>query len=295
MSIIVTVAVPVHNGEKTLQNCIVALKRQNIPSDSYEILVVDDGSTDGTVLSVQNFQVKLISQPHLGAGAARNAAIREAKGLWLAFTDADCIPSRTWLSRLLLAVENKNIRVLGAAGQLIGIGSRTAPARYFDLSDSFNVEKHLSHPVYPYALLGNVMYFRQALLDVGGIDQRYDHYFGPDLHDRLLQTYGGEFYYVPHAVVFHRNPSTWRSFFIQQYRYGVGYAQFMIHHRDQIPWTFSNEFNAWERVFSCGLSALKIGHGDDNLLLRGNFFRLLAQRIGFFLTYWNQTERKKWY
>ena len=295
MTIIVTVAIPVYNGEKTIKNCLEALEKQNIPRDSYEIIVVDDGSIDGTVSVVNNYQLKLIKQPHLSVAAARNAAIAEAKGRWLAFTDADCLPSRVWLNSLLQAVDNKeNTRVLGAAGQLIGIRSQKAPARYFDMSGGFDVEKHITHPVFPYALHGNVMYIREALVAIGGLDERYGHYHGPDLHDRLSRSYGGEFYYVPRAVVFHYNRSTWRSFWIQQFHYGVGYAQFLIHHRDQISWSFFHEWKAWKQVFYSGINALKTGDSDESLLRRGNFYKLLAQRMGFLITFWNHAERKKW-
>jgi len=88
----VSVIIPAFNEAKTIGHCLESLRRQtDLP---LEILVVDDSSTDGTVLVVKQFgqgykRVRLLSQAHLGPAKARNLAAKQAKGKVLVFADAD--------------------------------------------------------------------------------------------------------------------------------------------------------------------------------------------------------------
>ena len=87
-SIKISVVIPSFNREKTIEKCIRSVMNQSYPP--YEILVVDDGSTDGTIQKIASLHidmVRLLQQEHKGAQAARNYGIREAKGDYIAFLD----------------------------------------------------------------------------------------------------------------------------------------------------------------------------------------------------------------
>lgn len=90
----ISVVIPVYNREKTIDRCISSIINQTYKP--LEIIVVDDGSSDSTVSLVEQWidksneiQIKMYKQSHLGAQAARNKGIREAKGKWIAFLDSD--------------------------------------------------------------------------------------------------------------------------------------------------------------------------------------------------------------
>lgn len=86
----VSAVIPAYNREKTIRRCIDSVLRQTY--EVSEIIVVDDGSTDGTLEILANEykeKVKVIKQPHRGAQAARNAGIRAAEGEYIAFLDSD--------------------------------------------------------------------------------------------------------------------------------------------------------------------------------------------------------------
>src|SRR5512135_1174235 len=98
MSIHASVIVPAYNAASTIGDCLEALVRQTEPQANYELVVVDDGSTDGTADRARAFDaVRVISALHRGPAAARNLGARLSRGDVLLFTDADCAPSDSWV------------------------------------------------------------------------------------------------------------------------------------------------------------------------------------------------------
>lgn len=93
-----SVIVPARNAEATLSRTLQALGEQDLDRD-YEVIVVDDGSTDGTAALVASAAgpVRLVTQRASGPAAARNRGVAESRGGALAFCDADCCPEPGWL------------------------------------------------------------------------------------------------------------------------------------------------------------------------------------------------------
>jgi glycosyltransferase involved in cell wall biosynthesis len=96
--VVVSVIIPAYNAEATIARVLDALSRQDFDGDR-EVILVDDGSTDGTVAIAERAgsAVTVLRQRHLGPAAARNLGVRQAGGELLAFTDADCVPTPAWL------------------------------------------------------------------------------------------------------------------------------------------------------------------------------------------------------
>ena len=98
-----SVIVPVFNGADTIGECLASLLALDYPPSGFEIVVVDNGSTDGTAAVVAGLggRVRLLHEPVRGASAARNRGVRAARGRLVAFTDADCAVEPHWLARLV--------------------------------------------------------------------------------------------------------------------------------------------------------------------------------------------------
>jgi len=96
----ISVIVPAFNEERWIGACLAHLKDQSYPQKSYEIIVVDNGSTDDTAKIALKNGVTLLSEPRRSAYLARNLAIERSSGDWLAFTDADCLADYDWLMNL---------------------------------------------------------------------------------------------------------------------------------------------------------------------------------------------------
>ncbi|WP_396634871.1 glycosyltransferase [Maribacter sp. R86514] len=114
-----SIIIPLYNKEKYIERCLQSLLDQGLSSSDYEIIIVDDGSKDSSVATVNNYvnkknivNVKLISQINQGPSAARNNGLRIAEGDYLYFLDADDLLSKNALNVLLSLSKNKNLDIL---------------------------------------------------------------------------------------------------------------------------------------------------------------------------------------
>jgi len=100
-SLFVSVIVPAYNAERTVERCLEALTGQDYPKDLYEVILVDDGSTDKTGEIVGRYPVKYIRQENKGPATARNKGVEAAKGGIILFTDSDCVPEANWIEEMV--------------------------------------------------------------------------------------------------------------------------------------------------------------------------------------------------
>jgi glycosyltransferase involved in cell wall biosynthesis len=133
--VLVSVIIPVWNGEDCIRDCLCSLHAQTFPEQHFEIIVVDNGSTDGTRDVVEAFpQAMLLREAKPGSYAARNRGLEQARGKYVAFTDADCVPDARWVeSGYRALVGDKSVGI--AAGrieltQLDVTGSRSGALLY---------------------------------------------------------------------------------------------------------------------------------------------------------------------
>jgi len=175
-----------------------------------------------------------------------------------------------------------------------GHESNTPAARFVDMTGGLDAERHLSHPRFPFAPTGNVMYLRELLLTAGGFDERFATYDACDLHLRLRKITSLPFFFEPGALMLHRHRATWREYWKQQRGYGVGYAQFLICHRDLVYWGLADELRVLGTIATNFWRTLKPTQGDEAILRRGTFVRSAAQHLGFLQTFWNERERRRW-
>ncbi len=276
-----SVVIPAFNAENQVADAVRAVISQPLPRESFECLVVDDCSKDGTAEAAHNAGAVVIRHAtNRGPSAARNTGVEAARGEWIVFTDSDCVPSRRWLPSMLTAADAATRSTLALAGKTVGLNSQTPAARFMDLIGGLDAENYLRHEVMPWAPSCNLAVRRADLLAVGGFDPGFLNYETPELHLRLLDRFGGKVVCVPTALVMHRHRATWREFWRQQKSYGRGYAHFMRRYSDRWPWSLRRELMAWARLVPIGLRAFT-GRGDEGLMRRGIFLKHLAQRVGF--------------
>jgi len=107
----ITVAVCTFNGERTIRECMDGLVRLAYPN--YEVIVIDDGSTDGTAEIVRGYPVRLVQTENRGLSAARNLALQLARGEFIAYTDDAAHPAPHWLHYLAHAFRTSDAVAIG--------------------------------------------------------------------------------------------------------------------------------------------------------------------------------------
>ena len=97
----VSVIVPVRDGVAEIGRLLASLQDLDYPADRLEVIVVDNGSRDGTAEAAARFPVTVLQEPVPSSYAARNRGARAARFPWVAFTDSDCAAAPDWLRRLM--------------------------------------------------------------------------------------------------------------------------------------------------------------------------------------------------
>jgi glycosyltransferase involved in cell wall biosynthesis len=199
---VMSVIVPVWNGEARIGQCIEALKNQTLRADLFEIIVIDNGSTDSTVSVVaRHSDVILLQEPQPGSYAARNAGLTRARGEYVAFTDSDCTPQKDWLEQGLSAVEGR-----ADVGVVAGRVAFCEPVGTYDRA-CLNYERHLSMRQEEsvrsgLAITANWFSRKSILLEHGGFDATLKSGGDHELSHRIFKA-GFRTVYLPTAVVVH--------------------------------------------------------------------------------------------
>lgn len=109
----VSVIVPCRNDAASLPLVLAALERQTYPREQIQILVVDNGSTDGSWEAILDFSVERLREPVRSAYRARNRGIAAATGEYLLFLDADTVPCSEWIAELVLTAQAADFWLAG--------------------------------------------------------------------------------------------------------------------------------------------------------------------------------------
>ena len=175
-----SVVIPTYNRSLYLRELLKHLLMQDYPKDKHEIVVVDDGSTDGTetlantVVGEIDIAIRYYRQDHKGPAAARNLGIRKSEFDIVAFTDDDCRPDRDWLSKLnSYFVKDR---------ELVGVGGIQ-----FSSPEDIIPLTHHAPPIHAaiadnarFPGTNNVAYKKSILLEVNGFDENFGYVSAED-------------------------------------------------------------------------------------------------------------------
>lgn len=126
-----SVVIPAYNSERTLERCLLGVFGQKYFPPKFEVIVIDDGSTDTTAKIAKKFPVRLIKLPkNQGRIIARDNGVKKASFKYICFIDADCIPTKNWLLEIL----KENYQPI--MGKVIN-NYQTALGRFFHLMRRF--------------------------------------------------------------------------------------------------------------------------------------------------------------
>jgi GT2 family glycosyltransferase len=216
----VSVIVCTHNGERTLSQCLERLRGLAYPD--FEVIVVDDGSTDGSADIARAHGATLVQTEHRGLSFARNAGVERATGEVVAFLDDDAYPDPDWLHYVAAALRANGHAGVGGPNippeddGLVADCVAAAPGGPIHVLISDREAEHLPGC--------NMAFRKSALEEIGGFDERF-RVAGDDVDVCWrLQESGRTLGFSAGAVVMHRRrDSVWR-YLKQQYGYGKAEA-----------------------------------------------------------------------
>jgi len=230
----VSIIVPVLNRQEIIGKCIESLLKLDYPS--FEVVVVDNGSTDNTREVVLNYPVKLVVKEGGGPYVARNEGIREANGEIVAFTDSDCIVSQNWLRNLIKNYTDNKIG--GVCGEIFSYSPHSIAEKFADLIGVQRVEKlNLTNQRGPLkrdpnrflsadSVAANASYRKTVLKEVNGFDEEIISGGDVEIGWRVLDA-GYDLIFDPEAVVWHKHRDSLWKLFKQFFRWGKDQPQLL--------------------------------------------------------------------
>lgn len=254
---LVSIVVPVYNREDDIERCISSLMALKYPS--YEIVVVDNSSTDKTQNILSRFPIKMIVEKKRGAYIARNTGIEVVQGEIVAFTDSDCVVEKDWLSKLVQHF--KQPEVGGVGGSLVPYSPQTLVEEFlsageltiFKAPQTVCLQRDMKR--FPPVALGsaNISYRKKILDELGGFDESLTEFGGDYELCWRVQGRGYKVIYDPEAVVNHRLRRTIPGLIKQFYSLGKGLPLLFKKQRSHCAYFIIKTyiFPKWE--FSCRL------------------------------------------
>ncbi|MDF0553037.1 glycosyltransferase [Kamptonema sp. UHCC 0994] len=227
----ISVVVPIYNGETDLPDLINCLKAQTYPAEEVEYLLVDNKSSDRTLAIIQAVEeesrhdtcstiiIKLLTENKIQSSyAARNTGIRASKGDIIAFTDADCRPQPEWLETLIRPFADRDVGIV--AGEILPIPGKTLWEQHAAIENTLSQKHTLAHSFCPYGQTANLAIRREILIEVGLFRPYLTTGGDADLCWRILRETSYKLEFAEGAIVHHRHRSSFQQLQSQWRRYG---------------------------------------------------------------------------
>ncbi|MGD1805912.1 glycosyltransferase [Dapis sp. BLCC M126] len=219
---LISVAICTHNRADRLILALEGLLKQSLPSQNFEVLIIDNASQDNTKEIGDRYEKKYsncryIYEPVLGLSKARNTALNQAKGKYIAYLDDDAIPCEEWLEAILDTFTTVEPCPVCIGGPIYGLWEIPKPdwldrtiEDYFTVLDYGSKPRWFPRNKYPYG--ANITYKKESLENLGGFNEELGRQGNKLLSQEellvnwILEKQGEKFYYNPKASVKHWIP-----------------------------------------------------------------------------------------
>ena len=218
----ISVIIPAYNAEELIALCLTSLLNQTYQSidiSEYEIIVVDDGSTDSTAEVVRDFEnVRLIQQDNQGPAAARNEGAKHARGDIILFTDSDCVPEKNWIEEMLRPFKN-DPEIVGVKGayktKQKELAARFVQVEYEDKYDLLKKHRYID-----FIDTYSAGFKKKVFWEFNGYDTSFPVACAEDveLSFRMFAK-GLKMVFNPKVIVYHKHPTSFKEYFRKKYKF----------------------------------------------------------------------------
>lgn len=196
---LVTVIIPAYNEEKYIQKCLDSLKNQTL--ENFEIIVVDDGSTDSTKQIASKLGVKVTSLTHGGPGRAKNYGARIASGKILVFLDADMFVEKSYLKKIIKPIIERKCIATYTTTEFV-LNTKNMWSRCWNINLELPISQRISKKD---TTIGQAFraILRDRFIEIGGFNPQWGYN-----DDRSLSTFKLKPCPVNNAICYHHNPES---------------------------------------------------------------------------------------
>ncbi|HDS09526.1 MAG TPA: glycosyltransferase [Firmicutes bacterium] len=215
-----SVIIPVYNGFDMVDGIIRIFSEQTVPRNDFELIFIDDGSTDGTLKKLQEYAdgdlIKVFTQPNAGPASARNRGILNASGAIIMFTDIDCTPLPDWIEEM--SKPFKNPEIYGVKGvyrtKQKSLIAKLAQLEYEFKYSYMQKQKYIDF-IDTYSAAYRADIFRNEVL----FDKDFRYASGEDIAlSYYLSERGYKMVFTTKAVVYHIHPDTVKKYLSRKFK-----------------------------------------------------------------------------
>lgn len=244
----ISVIVPFYNEEKHLPRCIQSLTSQTLPKSYYELIFIDNKSTDNSKTIVKNHpQIKLLYEHKPNAYLARNKAIQIATGNILAFTDADCAPTPNWLESIYTHISSHPFSIVTSDRHFNT--PHSSNLKLLEIFENFKTKTTITHSSRQLhsAPTNNLAAHKRVFVEFGLFA---DLPLSGDIEfvQRVLQRSPiYSLHYLPNCSITHLEITNTSHWLTKYFHYGFGKNSSPSHTSINIPTNYSN-FQAYRQL-----------------------------------------------
>lgn len=211
----ISIVIACYNNGKTIEHCLKSILRQN--KVDLEVIVVNDGSSDNSTRIIRKYPVKLINLNHMGVGYAKAMGAKMARGQIIAFLDADCIVTDSFLEKISKFPEG-----VGCIGGLVRAWNKE-----YTIAQAIECMQNEVNRRWPFGAC--VAYRREAYLKAGGVDPKLRFGEDLDLFYKMLEA-GYTYRLYKETWAYTISPRSLMQFIRQRIKWGRGYAKNVFRH-----------------------------------------------------------------
>ena len=246
----ISLVIVCYNERNNIKECLDSVVSQNYPKGSFEIIIVDNDSTDGTKEIIDGFiakynNVRIIVNPIKGIAGSRNVGLKNAQYDYVAYTDADCIVETDWLQKLSAGFEKysangSNIAGVGGSNVPPQINSRLYSVLRIFLTTYLGSHGSVQAMTYPtdkvveHIPTINILYHKDKVLQVGGFDISFGNIGEDQDLSYKLNKAGYKFLYLADNKVYHKLRPSFNKWLKNMQVYGKGRMWLLKKHPDKL-------------------------------------------------------------